>query len=193
MTTMQDPVVTQEIITAIRGGDRQAFDALFEHVGGKVYVYIYSSMGGLQRIVDPEDVLQDVYSLAYQSFETFVAGGTGSLARWMIGIARNRIRHLHAHHFEHQKRDPRRAVPLDRNDDVASHDPSPSREIARSEEVGRMNDALAALCEDDRKAILLHIEGESIAEIARRLDLPRTTLLYRISGALRQLGEHVSD
>jgi len=198
---MAEPFLTQEIVAAIRSGDRSAFDALFERVGGKVYVYVFNRMGKrLRQVVEPEDVLQDVYAKAFQSFDDFVSGGAGSLARWMTGIARNHIRHLYAHHFEQEKRDPRRAVPLSPPGtstapglDVPGPDPSPSRVIARNEEVRRVSEALAALPDAERDAILMHIEGVPVTEIARRLDVPRTTLLYRISSALRRLGSMLEE
>ena len=190
-----DPQLTQQIVDAIRGGDRSAFDALFQRVGGKVYVYIYNKMGQrLRRVVEPEDVLQEVYATAYASFDDFVSGGSGSMARWLIGIARNHIRHLYVHHFEHEKRDPRRVVPIAGATASAaeipleSDTPTPSRVIARDEEVRRLATALEALAPEDRTAILQHFEGESMAAIAERAGVPRTTMLYRVSNALKQLG-----
>ncbi len=194
-----DPQLTQEIVDAIRAGDRSAFDALFNRVGGKVYVYIFNKLGDrLRTVVEPEDVLQDVYATAFSSFDDFVSRGSGSTARWLIGIARNRIRHLYGHHFDHQKRDPRREVPLDGGTSateipLASDEPSPSRVIARDEEVQRLATALAELCDEDRAAILAHFEGESMAVIAERAGVPRTTMLYRVSQALQRLGGLVRD
>ena len=190
-----DPQLTQAIVDAIRGGDRSAFDALFQRVGGKVYVYIYNRLGErLRQVVEPEDVLQEVYTTAFSSFDDFVSSGSGSTARWLIGIARNQIRHLYGHHFDHQKRDPRRVVPIDGATasapqiPIESDEPTPSRVIAHDEEVQRLAAALAELCEEDRDAILAHFEGESMGAIAERAGVPRTTMLYRVSQALQRLG-----
>ena len=77
--------VTRELIASIRGGDRAAFDELFKHVGGKVYVYVFNQMGDrLRAVLDPEDVLQEVYARGFSAFDEYVEGETGSFAAWLV-------------------------------------------------------------------------------------------------------------
>jgi len=74
--------VTRDIVEAIRGGDRSAFNTLFQRAGGRVFVYVNSRMGeALRRRVDPEDLLQEVYVEAFRSFDTFEEAGPGSFVR----------------------------------------------------------------------------------------------------------------
>jgi len=191
-----DSHLTREIVDAIRGGDRQAFDALFTRVGGKVYVYIHNRMGDrLRRVMEPEDVLQEVYALAYEAFSEFADQGSGSMERWLVVMARNQIRRLYQHHFGVEKRDPGREVPLepkpDRSDaglDPSSPGPTPSRAVAGEEEVQRVARAVESLEPDTRELVLQHVyEGRSLERIAAELGTPRTTLNYRLKQALKQL------
>jgi RNA polymerase sigma-70 factor (ECF subfamily) len=192
----EDTHLTREIIDAIRGGDRGAFDTLFTRVGGKAYVYIFNRMGNrLRRIMEPEDVLQEVYRQAYEAFSSFVDAGSGSMDRWLVTIARNQIRRIHKHHFGVQKRDPEREVPLEapRGSAGSAFDPSspeqsPSRIVAGDEEVQRVARAVQSLEPDARELVLQHVyEGRPIEHIATDLGIPRTTLNHRLALALEQL------
>lgn len=197
-----DPLLTIDIVDSIRRGNRHAFDDLFRRVGEKVYVYIHNRMGArLQKVTDAEDVLQEVYTRAYESFDEFVDGGSGSMAGWLIGIAKNQIRKLYKHHFAYEKRTPDRAVPLDAPNTEgmaprlpAAGDPTPSRVIARSEDVRRLAAALASLPDDERELILENVyEERSIRDIASDTGITHTTLAYRLTKALRALRAELGE
>jgi len=192
--------LTRDIVEAIRGGDRAAFDDLFRRVGGRIFVYVASRMKApLRRLMEPEDLLQEVYVEAYKSFPTFVDQGPGSFARWMVGIAANVVNQAYKHHFEVKQRDARRQVTLgpEREDpagNVPTPDPTPSRIVARNEQVRKLAEALASLDEEDREVILLRVfEGLHIEEVARRVSQPRTTVAYRLARGLSRLEARVPD
>lgn len=192
--------LTRAIMDAIRDGDRSAFDDLFRRVGGRVYVYVVARMGeALRSVMEPEDLLQEVYAEAYLHFETFEDHGPGSFARWMVGIASNVIRQAYKHHFAAKRRDARRRVSLDdeqgaTGDRLATPEATPSRIIARNEGVRRLAAALDSLEEEDRDVVLLRVfEGCSLEEIATRTGKPRTTVAYRLARAVTRLEGQVPD
>jgi len=192
--------LTREIVEAIRGGDQAAFDDLFRRVGGRIYVYVRSRMGEpLRRLMEPEDLLQEVYAEAYRNFHTFQEQGPGSFARWMVGIAANVVNQAYKHHFEVKQRDARRQVTLgpEREDpagNASTPDPTPSRIVARNEKVRRLAEALATLDDEDREVILLRVfEGLHVEEVARRVGQPRTTVAYRLARGLSRLEARVPD
>lgn len=180
--------VTAEIVAAIRGGDRSAFDALFHRVGGAVYIYIRNRMGPrLRKIVDPEDVLQEVYAHAFERFASFEERGPGSMGKWLVAIARNRIRALYKHHFAYEKRSASRATRMSptRLDRHAADATTPSAVVARAERIQGLSRAIQALPACDRKLILLYVyEGLPMETVAQRLNTPRTTLSSRLSRIL---------
>jgi len=193
-----DPPITEQIIDAIRGGDLCAFDDLFARVGGKVYVYIANRMGErLRRVLEPEDVLQEVYAKAFEAFGTFADQGRSSFGRWLVTIARNQIQRLYNHHFAYEKRDRDREVPFEPRASRAgsfscpypAQESTPSRIISRDEDVRRMADAVGSLEPDSREVVLSHVyEGMTLEEISRQCGVPRTTINYRYARALKQLG-----
>jgi len=191
--------VTRDIVEAIRGGDRSAFNTLFQRAGGRVFVYVNSRMGeALRRRVDPEDLLQEVYVEAFRSFDTFEEAGPGSFVRWMIGIAGNVTRRAHERHFERKRRNARREIALDGATgsglDLPTPDISPSRRVALNEGVQRVARAVDGLDALDREVILLHVfEGLTIENVARTLNRPRTTITYRLARALSRLESQVPE
>ena len=102
-----------------------------------------------------------------------------------------------------QKRDAQRDRSLERalddsasrlGDWLASQDSSPSHRAIRHEETLRLVEALAALPENQRRAIEMHhLQGRPLAEIARELDTTKAAvagLLHRGLKTLRvRLGE----
>jgi len=196
---VDDLQITRDLVNAIRAGNRLAFDALFTRAGAKVYVYIHGRMGRLlRRVVDAEDVLQEVYVKAFEAFDEFADRGRGSFGRWLVGIAQNQIRRLHKHHFASMKRDPRREVPLadpagGSDAAAAPHPPapseaSPSRVIARNEETQRVCRAMEALEAEARELLLRHVyEGALLSDIARAEGIPASTLGSRLARALERL------
>jgi RNA polymerase sigma-70 factor (subfamily 1) len=193
-----EPTITEHIIDAIRGGDLRAFDDLFTRAGRKVYVYIANRMGPrLRQVLEPEDVLQEVYAKAFEAFGTFADQGRSSFGRWLVAIARNQIQRLYNHHFAYEKRDRDREVPLEHRASRAGSiscphpapESTPSQIISRDEEMCRMADAVGSLEPDSRDVVLKHVyEGMTLEEISRQCGVPRTTINYRYARALRQLG-----
>jgi len=196
MLKESDSSDTGERVEAIRGGDRLAFDRLFGRVGSRIYVYLHSRMDErLRRVMDAEDLLQEVYLKAFEAFEEFEDRGRGSLGRWMVGIANNRIR-THLKRLGYEKRDPRREVPLTPPDGDGSSGPRtrlgpatpPSRAVARDEETRRMAHAVAALPEDRRELILLHFyEGRTLAEVAEACGVSKRTASRQLADALARI------
>jgi len=201
MTNANDPNLTREIVHAIRDGDQSAFDALFERVGGKVYVYIVNRMGRhLRRVVEAEDILQEVYTQAFQSFHEFADQGAGSMARWMVGIARNQIRRLYKHHLAYENRCALREVSVHETRSspgllarADSGDPTPSMIVATDERNREIAAAVEALAPPERQVILLYVyEGLSLDKIGARTNTPRTTLSYRLARALEKVGGRIA-
>jgi RNA polymerase sigma-70 factor (ECF subfamily) len=75
------------LVEKIVSGDREAFDAFYEKHFQKVYNYIFVQV---RSHPDTEDLTQDVFMAAVQSFETYL--GKSSLSSWLFGITKNMVR-----------------------------------------------------------------------------------------------------
>jgi RNA polymerase sigma-70 factor (ECF subfamily) len=85
-----------DLVEAIRRGDRQSFDTLYDRYFQRVFNFAYAR---LRNRADAEEVAQDTFTVVFRSIEAFK--GESSLLSWIYGIARNtvnnQIRRCRAH------------------------------------------------------------------------------------------------
>ncbi len=197
--------VTREVVQEIRAGNVEAFDFLFGRFREKLLVCCELSMGlRLKQKIDPEDVLQETYAEAYRLFETFSPGEPGSFYRWLAAIATNRIRNLHRHYFETEKRGGAQEVSLDGNREedgpgafeptpgpavgVTDDGPTPSRILMNREAVDYLVSLIEALPQELREVIRVRVyEGRTVEAAAKLLDVNKDTVTQRMFKALKIL------
>ncbi|MBI4579438.1 MAG: sigma-70 family RNA polymerase sigma factor [Planctomycetes bacterium] len=190
----------RELIERLDAGDTAAMEALL--VGGfdPLRAAVARQLGELagKAQVEPEDVIQEVYSAAwarlpgmrFDNFEAFVA--------WLRQIAQNKLIDLHRAVLA-DKRDVRRQAPawevqsgtyVNLLDRVGSPLATPSQGAARNEAVAVLMVRLSQLPEDYRQVIRWRlIDGDSVAEVARRLDRSEAAVHMLLHRALKQLRE----
>jgi RNA polymerase sigma-70 factor (ECF subfamily) len=168
-----DPVVEgsvsdEELIERICGGDRRAFDLLYERFFPRVYGYVSRR---LSNRADAEETIQEVFINAFSSLDSF--RGEGPFAAWVLGVSRRTVasRFKKKHHV---------TVPLeDSRDDRAESQlgaalqggATPLEHYECSERIARMQaTAREQLSEDQWRLFALHhLEHRPIREIARVL------------------------
>jgi RNA polymerase sigma-70 factor (ECF subfamily) len=161
----------------------------FERYRGWLRILAATQMPrGLVRRLDASDIVQETLARAWERRDQLRGESDEEAMAWLRTIlARtlgNALRDIHR-----QRRDPRREVTLERSlDDASRHtarwleteDSTPSGRAVRLELADRVADALDALPEDQREAVLLrHFAGLPLADIAARLE--------RTSGAVALL------
>lgn len=142
---------------------------------------------------DAEDVTQEAFLRAYKFFHTF----RGDDARtWILKIVRNTF-------YTFWRQDRRTDDHLEFDEDMHSRpgesplpgttghaDLDPSRIVARRQEVGLLDRALAKVPAEFREAVVLReVEGLSYKEIADALDIPLGTVMSRLARGRRLLLE----
>ena len=184
-----------ELVTHARVGDREAFRLIMQRCNQRLFRVARSVLGN-----DPEaeDVLQETYTKAFAGFDAF--RGDASLLTWLTAIilneARGRLR----------KRRP--TVDLTEVEGVQTQSAEvvmfpggrsdPEETLARSQIRHMLEHAIDDLPESFRLVFIMRdVEGCSIEETARYLDLlPQTvkTRLFRARRLLRDaLDERLSD
>jgi len=167
-----------ELVRRVQRGERGAFDLLVLKYQHKV-IKLVARM--LRDPAEAEDVAQEAFVKAYRAIGSF--RGDSAFYTWLYRIAVNTARNTMA---SRQRR------PLDYEADLSEseqsavesrmrHGDTPEA-VALSDEIhSTVNDAIGALPEDLRTAIILReVEGLSYEEIAEAMDCPVGTVRSRI-------------
>jgi RNA polymerase sigma-70 factor (ECF subfamily) len=174
--------VTHEIVARIQGGDREAWNQLWQRLHDDLLFGIRCRLGpGLRRHLESEDIFQSVALEALGEIPRFEPRGDGALRHFLQVLVTRKIQNR-AETFAARKR--AGTVPLER--DVPAAGPS-YHEADRYEPLER---ALGRLDPDQREAVLLHrIEGLPTKEVAARMQRTDAAVRKLYSRALARLRE----
>jgi RNA polymerase sigma-70 factor (ECF subfamily) len=194
---MSPPTTSFNAVERVKGGDYNAFAALFSKYRRRLAALLrYKAGADLLEAVEIDDLLQETFLRAFRDIEHFSYESPGSFWNWMASIAGHVV--LDAARFEgRQKRQAAEVVRFRSPTNPQGPDPidskTPSLLLSEKEAVQLFFQRLEALPEDYRQAILLaKVEGLSTAEIAARLGKSREAvalLLHRALKRFRPLAE----
>ena len=177
-----------ELVTELQAGSEAAFDWLVTYYHAGVYNLVY---GILSDPADAADVTQEVFLRAFRGIRGFRRGS--SLKTWLYRIsvrqALNQRRWCWRHH--------RQQVSIDAEDentgatlDLQDAEATPFERCASQEMQMRVRQALAAVPESFRSAVILRdLEGLSYEEVAEVLEVSVGTVKSRILRGRRILKE----
>ncbi len=163
--------LTQQYVLAAKGGDAAEFARLYEHIAPAVYTWANLRLRPEQKaVLDPTDLVQEVWLRAWRKIDTFDADRI-PFRFWVFRIAKNVA--LEASR-QARKPDRGRQTPSDADplDVVADSITGVSARVARDESLGRFQEAVSALPEDERKLVLhCGLEGLPLREVGERLGI----------------------
>jgi RNA polymerase sigma-70 factor (ECF subfamily) len=172
-----------EYIQMVRRGDPAGAEALFHRHADAIVRFSTRMLGSP---ADAEEVCQDVFLKMIDRAEQF--DGRGPLVSWLLSIAANACRN------RLRSRKVRSAFPLRDAAEVAAPDPSAIGSLIAHEEATQLREALSALTEEQREALVLaRYHGLSYAEVARTLSTTEGAIKTRIFRALEVLRRVLSD
>ncbi|HEV2764528.1 MAG TPA: sigma-70 family RNA polymerase sigma factor [Pyrinomonadaceae bacterium] len=172
------------LLRAVAGGDERAFAQLYDSYASILF-------GLLLRILnsraEAEDVLQEVFLQVWQRAAQFDET-RGRPFTWLVTLARSRaIDRLRATGSRERAVD---AAAGEAMSDSQAGVVDAVEETFRSEQAATVRRALAAIPEEQRRALLLaYVEGLSQTEIAARLKQPLGTVKTRMRSGLSKLRE----
>jgi RNA polymerase sigma-70 factor (ECF subfamily) len=176
---MTEDVGAEELLQQARRGDREALGRLLEAHRTVLHRLAEGRLGErLEVRVDASDIIQQTFLEAHRSFQQFAGEDARELAAWLQGILDHKVAGAVRDHTLLRKRDVRREQSMDdsqggkgplKQELDAGHS-SPSEKAIREEDERRLAEALTTLPTDQREAVRLrHLEGWTLADIARRL------------------------
>jgi len=187
-----------EVVARVQAHDKGALAEFLELRRGQLTAFIERQLGAqLRRKVEPEDVFQEMSAEAVRSLDQVDLTGHDPFG-WLCRIAERKIIDLHRKHFDAQKRDAAREVPLAEpagdqsrqgliNMLVASLT-TPSAAFSRNVREARLQEALAELPAELREALRLrYVENLPSKEIAERIGKSDAAVRVMLSRGLRRL------
>src|SRR6267378_4291209 len=179
------PGEIEALIQRCLQGDQSAWDAIVRQYRRKVFNVAYKFVG---RHEEAEDLTQDIFLKIFKSLGTF--DRRANFQTWLISVSRNLcIDHYRSVRQERQtidrQVDPNELSPV-------SHEPGPIAAIEQQDRVALLREALAALPESLRTAVLMRdIQELTYQEIADRLRLPEGTVKSRINRGRTELARQI--
>ena len=180
----------ESLVARCRGGDLEAFEALFRRYHQEVYRAVYRV---LRHREDALDATQEAFARAFRHLDRY--DGRGSFAGWLRRIAVNLA-------VDGIRRRPRLVVEAhpagegkaDQDPMVPALGPGPGQ-AAETRELGHaLNEALARLPAIHRAVIVLkEIEGMSCDAIAATLRCSVGTVMSRLHYARKKLQRHLQQ
>ena len=179
------PREIEAVIQRCLQGDELAWESIVQQYRRKVFNVAYKFVG---RHEEAEDLTQDIFIKIFKSLGTF--DRRANFQTWLISVSRNLcIDHYRSVRQERQAIDHQ----IDPNElSPVSPEPGPIAAIEQQDRVVLLREALAALPESLRKAVLMRdIQELTYQEIADRLHLPEGTVKSRINRGRTELARHV--
>jgi RNA polymerase sigma-70 factor (ECF subfamily) len=175
--TVDDEAI-ERFVEAAKGGDPEAFGALFDHFYGPVYRYVAARVG---RPSDAEDLAQLVFVKALEALPRYELRGV-PFGGWLFRLARNAVIDFVRTRHEHAE--------LETVAERAHGDAGPDEIAVIRQELNAVGAALATLTDEQRETIALRFfAGLSAREAAEAMGKQEGTvrgLQFRAIGALRR-------
>lgn len=180
------------LLELARNGDRDARGRLLDHFRPQLRERARRRIAGNLRVrVDESDVVQQSCLSALRDFDRFEGTDVAEFAAWLQRIHEQNVRDAVRDHAVYEKR----AVSKEADDPQAieaaqAELASPSRQAMHGEREANIARALETLPEGQREAVRMrHLEGCSLAEIARRLDRTEAAVAGLLKRGLAKLRE----
>jgi len=181
-----DDAALERLVDEAKGGDAEAFAAIFDRFHEPVYRFIASR---IHRPADAEDLTQLVFVKALEALPRYQSRGV-PFGGWLFRLARNTvIDHVRTH---------RETADLEQVLERVDQDRGPDEWAMTRQELESVRVALATLTDEQREAIALrYFAGLSAKEAATAMGKQEGTvrgLQFRGIAALRRhLGIDVGD
>lgn len=204
MTHRNAADATVQLLAKYRAGDDQAGSLLYDRYFDRIHAVVRLRMGPrLRAKAESLDIVQEAFLASLRRLEEFTYRTEGDFFHWLCTITENRIRD-EADRFRAKKRDQARERPLQvrrpsRDSLVGpivelAGGASPATQAVRDEDLHRLEQAVDALPQPQREALLqVRYEGLPLQEVARRMGRSPDAVRMLVARAIVALGKHLGQ
>jgi len=169
------------LVLAVLNGDHRAFEQLVERLQTRVFRFVLKQV---RRPEEAEDLTQETFLEVFRKLANF--RGASRFSTWVMGIALNLARN-------HRRKAPEYRFDMAAEDDVpetADSAPSPHQSLETKAFAGAVQEALSALPDDVREAVVLvSLDGLSYEEAAAIAETPTGTMKTRVFRGRKMMRE----
>ena len=185
-------VTDAAVVAQVLAGDREAFRVLVERHSRSLYHLVYRMTGSPE---DTEEIVQDTFLRAFKALEKFEL--RSNFGTWVYRIATNRTLDFLKSKKMSDTQTYRIAEDPDPDDSrqiqVAATAPGPDRLVISEQMKSRMAQALSLLTPAERVAFTMrHMEGRSIGEISKTLNLKNNAAKNSVFRAVQKLRQQLA-
>jgi len=184
MARAENAETLERLLLATAAGDTLAFRRLYDASSAHLFGLLLRM---LRRRDWAEEALQDVYLKIWQKADSY-APEKGAPLTWLMSVARYRALDL--------LRVKRPEVEMPEDEDalppmaMAADGESPEARAVEKEGIGRLQDCMGSLAQEQRQSVLLaYYEGYTHQELAQRLNAPLGTVKSWVRRGLQRLRE----
>src|SRR5579864_842861 len=178
------------VVAQVLAGDRDAFRLLVDRHTRSIYSVAYRMTGNPH---DAEEILQETFLRAYKSLHRFEL--RSSFSTWLYRIAVNRcLDFLKAKKMieVYQIADNPDSEEKTREMQIATTNPGPERLLLSAEARQKVSQAISLLSPAERLAFTMrHMEGKSIEEISKALDVRASAAKNSIFRAVQKIRQEL--
>lgn len=180
-----------DLVTAVRRGDEQAFELLYERYHRRIAAYIYGMVGDYGRA---EDIAQDVFMSALRRMRE--TDRPIAFKPWIYEIAKNAC----IDQFRRSRRT--EEVSYDAEEGLGAADygrlvttaPTPDVAVDQKMSIDHLRGAFGGLSDTHHQILVMReLEGLSYREIGERLGMSRPAVESTLFRARRRLSEEYED
>ena len=181
MDRNKDDREDEDLATALKRGDQQAFDVLVARHQGRVYAAAYRLT---QNREDALDVAQDAFLKAYRKIDSWQP--TGGFLPWLLRLTTNQAIDWLRQHRRH------RHEPLEAWHAPETH--ASATEVRAREIDERIRASLVVLSTTQRTVFALrHYEGLPLSDIADQLGCTVGSVKVHLFRAMKKLQKELGD
>src|SRR6266567_2381062 len=186
-------VTDAAVVALVLAGDRDAFRVLVERHSRSIFRVVFRMTGNQE---DAEEIVQETFLRAYRSLERFEL--RASFSTWLYRIAVNRtLDFLNARKMQMQTKDTFQIVENPDGEEgnqvqLPATGPGPDRLLLSAEMKRKIAGAMGMLSPSERVAFTMrHMEGRSIEEISKALDLRASAAKNSVFRAVQKLRQQL--